>query len=71
MNSLEEAVEENTRITKENAEVTKEVKEILDLAKNFFKFLGAFGLVMKWVSGVGTGLAMLWALFHHVPPGGK
>jgi hypothetical protein len=71
VSALEKAIEENTRLTRENAEITKEVKEILELGKNFFRFLGALGRFMKWVSGIGAGFTVLWALFHNVPPGGK
>jgi len=62
MDSLEHQIQDNTKIT-------QEIKEILEPAITFFKFLGYIGKFAKWVSIVGSAIAVIYAVAHgQVPP---
>lgn len=49
--ALQEAMNENTRVTKENAETLKDVKEIVVMGRSLFRMAGWIGNAIKWVAG--------------------
>lgn len=63
------AHEDNAKALEENTELTKEIKAILDLGKTFFKVLKYIGVAAKWVTAIGSGLAVIWAMLHIQTPG--
>ena len=57
MDALEKAIAENTALT-------LEIKEILTLAKSFFTLLGYLAKAAKWISIIGSAIAVLYAIAH-------
>lgn len=75
MNTFETLIEENrlahqanAKALQENTDLTKEIKEILDLGKTFFKILKYVGIVAKWVTVIGSGVAVIWAALQGSTP---
>jgi hypothetical protein len=58
----------NQQALEENTAITKEIKDILELGKSFFRLLGVIGTVAKWVGIVATAAAAIYGLLHLGPP---
>lgn len=71
MTLIEEAIVANKKALQENTDLTKEIKDILELGKTFFKVLKYIGIGAKWITVLGSGLAVIWAAVHGQTPTGK
>lgn len=47
-----------------NTAVTTEVRDMLQTVRGGLRVLGWFGAAVKWVGGIATGLAALWAVLQ-------
>jgi hypothetical protein len=54
-----------------NTAVTTEVRDLLTAGKGGLKVLGWFGVFAKWLGGIATAIAALWALYYAATHGGQ